>query len=427
MSFERQQIEEKYKWNKAAMYASEKAWEKALGQMQKSADWQKLAGYQNKLGENSAVLKAALDLFFQMSRTINCLKVYANLWLDEDLANDQAKEAFVRINSLSYDFVERTSWIDPELIAIAPEQMDKYLSDPLLQEYRFYLEKRLRWKPHTLALGEEKLLAKVRKALDAPSKTFKALYGIDTAFEPVEDQTGQSHPVTYGSYYVFMKSRDRVLRQRAFESLHGGFEKVQNTLAELFSGHVQKHIFNAKARKFKSSLESALYPHKIDLAVYANLLATVKAHRKVLERFVRLKKRLLNLDQLHVYDLAVPMVENVDFQMDIEEAKKTVIASVAPLGEAYQKILQRGLTEERWADYLESKNKRSGAYSSGCYDSYPYILLNYHGTLNDALTLAHEAGHSMQSELINKTQPYVYSVYSIFVAEIASTFNEQLF
>lgn len=423
----RDAVEAKYKWAKEALYPSAKKWYLALEKTKNSSDLKKLLAYQNKLGKNSRSLKEALDLFFKIERKIECLQVYAQIWKDEDMSQVSAEEAYSNAQALGYDFEIKTSWMEPEILNLPQKKMQKFLKDPVLKDYRFYLENMLRSKEHVLNSAEEKLLAEAAKALDTSRKTFGALNGLDVVFSPVQDSAGKTLPMSHETYYVYIKSPDRILRKNAFESIHSGFEKMENTLTELLAGHVQKHIFCAKANKFKSSLEAALFKHNIDPAVYTNLIQTVKAHNSALARFVSLKKKLLNLADFHVYDLSAPVVEGVDFHMDVEEAKLAVLNCVAVLGKEYQDRLRKGLNEERWIDYFETEHKKPGGYSSGCYDSYPYILLNFHGTLNDSSTLAHEAGHSMQSELTNKTQLYVNSVYSIFIAEIASTFNEQLF
>ncbi|PIS03245.1 MAG: oligoendopeptidase F, partial [Chlamydiae bacterium CG10_big_fil_rev_8_21_14_0_10_42_34] len=212
----------------------------------------------------------------------------------------------------------------------------------------------------------------------------------------------------------------------AFKNLHQGYEAHANTICELIQGQVQSHLFVARARKFKSCLEAALFPHQIDRAVYENLIASVRKRLPLMHEYIALRKKMLNLPEIHMYDLYVPLMDEAQSNMDYNEARQAVIASVAPMGPKYQAELKKGLLDDRWVDAFENVRKRSGAYSSGCYDSMPYILMNYHGTLNDVLTLAHEAGHSMHSLLSRQNQPYIYSQYPIFVAEVASTFNEQL-
>jgi oligoendopeptidase F len=264
------------------------------------------------------------------------------------------------------------------------------------------------------------------KALDASARAFGALNNADLVFPPAVDAKGVEHPLTNGSYLSYMRSTDRELRKSAFQNLHRTFEAHANTICELVQGHVQGHLYNARARKFQSCLEAALFPNQVDPSVYENLIASVRRAQLVMHRYVALRKKLLGLSELHYYDLMVPIVENVQMSMSYPEAVGTVVESTALLGADYQNDVRNGLTQERWVDVYETPRKRSGAYSSGCYDSMPYILLNYQGTMNDVLTLAHETGHSMHSLLSRRAQPYIYSQYPIFVAEVASTFNEQL-
>ncbi len=422
----RKEIEVKYKWNKENMYSSYGLWEKDLQDLKNSPSLKQLASYQDQLGKNAQNLKKALELYFNISRKLEHLMVFSHIWKDEDMSNDQANIADSKVEMFAHDFSVRFAWLEPEILQIPEENMRKYLKDPVLKEYAFYLENVLRWKKHSLPIPQEELLARVQEPLDAPHKTFSAFNGIDVVFQPVKNSAGKDLPLTHGSYYVYIKTSDRVLRENAFENLHAGFEKMENTLANLLAGHVKKHMFYAKARHFQSALQNALFRNNIATEVYTNLLATVKANSKTLDRFISLKKRALNLKEFHVYDLYAPIITDVEFKMDVEEAKKTVLKAVASLGPEYQKELEKGFNQQRWVDFLENKNKRPGAYSTGCYDSYPYMLLNFHGSLNDVSTLAHEAGHSMQTFLANSNQPYCYASYSIFIAEIASTFNEQL-
>jgi oligoendopeptidase F len=281
-------------------------------------------------------------------------------------------------------------------------------------------------RPHTLPFEQEELMALSGKALDASYKAFGALNNADLSFKPAIDSKGEEHPLSNGTYLSLLRSPDRNLRRTAYENLHRGFESHANTLCELIQGQVQSHLFVARARKFNSCLEAALFPHQIDRSVYENLIASVRKRLPLMHEYIAIRKKMLKLPEIHMYDLYVPLFEDVEVNMDYEEARQAVIASVAPLGAKYQGQLGKGLLEERWVDAFENVRKRSGAYSSGCYDSMPYILMNYHGTLNDVLTLAHEAGHSMHSLLSRTNQPYIYSQYPIFVAEVASTFNEQL-
>jgi oligoendopeptidase F len=309
---------------------------------------------------------------------------------------------------------------------LPPASIENYFKDSRLQPYRFYLEKILRMRPHTLTADKEELLAMAGKALQTSPKAFSALNNADFKFDRIKDSKGLEHELTHGLYQLYLRSEDRELRKNAFETLHGKFAEFENTLSELIYGEIQSHVFYARARKYKSSLEAALFPKRIPETVYSSLIGAVRKGLPSLHRYVSLRKKILQIQEIHFYDLYVPLVSHVDMKMDYPKAEELVIESAAPLGPEYQLLLSTGLTREKWVDRYENKNKRSGAYSSGCFDSFPYILMNYRGILKDVFTLAHEAGHSMHSQLSRMHQPYHYSHYPIFVAEVASTFNEEL-
>jgi oligoendopeptidase F len=278
-----------------------------------------------------------------------------------------------------------------------------------------------------LSSDKEELLAFSGKALESSYRAFSALNNADMKFKPAFDSNGKEHSLTNGTYSTFIHSPDRTLRKTAVLHLHEGFGAYINTLCELLQGQTAAHLFNAKARNFSDCVHAALFSHNIDPSVIYQLIETVKKGRPIMEQYLALRKEILKLDEVHLYDLSAPLVESVDLKLTWEEACQAVIESVEPLGPEYTAALRKGLLEDRWADPFENIRKRSGAYSSGCYDSMPYILMNFHGTLYDTMTLAHEAGHSMHSYLSRKNQPYIYAQYPIFVAEVASTFNEQLF
>lgn len=294
-----------------------------------------------------------------------------------------------------------------------------------MTEYRFYIEKIVRVKKHLLS-PEEELMALSAKALQASHKAFSALNDADFKFGTVSNNKGEEAELTHALYGLFIRDQDRSLRENAFKKMHGKYLDYENTLCELINGQIQSHIFNARARNFSSSLEAALFPKNIDTSVYHSLIQAVDEKIGTLHKYVKLREKVLGVGPLHLYDMYVPLTSQVDIRMSYKEAQDIVIESVAPLGNAYQNLLRKGLQEGRWVDRYENKNKRSGAYSSGCYDSMPYILINYKDLLRDVFTLAHEAGHSMHSLLTHQTQPYQYGDYPIFLAEVASTFNEEL-
>ncbi|NGX39354.1 MAG: Oligoendopeptidase F, plasmid [Chlamydiae bacterium] len=426
---ERSGVEREDKWDVEALYPSLAEWEKELVEVARPDQrprWPELVAFKGRLGEGTVVFKEFLDKSFAIDRKLSNLYTYAHMRADEDVANEEHKRAHSMILAIYYEFGEELAWAEPEILALPKETIKGYLNDPQLKEYHTHLERVVRMKPHTLSSEKEELLALGAKALTTPGKAFGALNNADLKFPQVENEKGEEKELTHGKYLVFMRSRDRVLRKNAFQTLHTTFVEHENTLTELMNGHVQSHLFGVRARGYRSCLESALFPNQIDTSVYTNLVQTVRKHLPVLHRYMEVRKEGLALDELHMYDMYVPLLEDVALHFDFNQATKLVIDSVAPLGEEYQQALKKGLLEERWVDRYENKRKRSGAYSCGSYDSSPFILMNFHGEFHDLMTLAHEAGHSMHSLHSHKHQPYQYSSYPIFLAEVASTFNEEL-
>ncbi len=424
----RDQIPQEDCWNVSALYIDLNSWKKDLVGVQgkdKAPHWPEMKAYQGRL-KDPAAAASFFEFYFGLDRKLSKLHTYAHLRLDEDLGNDVSKDNMGRISALIHEFQLESSWIEPELLSLSNEDYKKLLQHPSLKGYQFYLEKIGRMRPHTLSPEMEQLVALTGKALDTSYKTFAAFTNADLSFKPAIDSQGQEHPLSNGSYLSYLRSTDRELRRSAFMNLHEGYEKYANTLCELIQGQMQSHFFIARARKFNSCLDAALFPHAIQPSVYHNLIATVRQNLPLMHAYIGFRKEQMKLDQIHIYDLYAPIVEEMEIRMNYPEACQEVVASVAPLGKDYQNVLKQGLLEDRWVDVFENVRKRSGAYSSGCYDSMPYILLNYHGMFSDVETLAHEAGHSMHSFLSRKNQPYIYSHYPIFVAEVASTFNEQL-
>ena len=424
----RDEIPDKDCWNVSALYADRAAWNRDFSILRgegKEPSFPELTSYRGCL-KNPKDASRFFSAYFDLDRHLSKLYTYAHLRFDEDLGNDPFKSDYGRITQLFHAFGLETSWVEPEILSLSDDEFQILLKHPDLKEYKFHLEKIGRMRPHTLSPDQEELLALSGRALGAAHKSFGALNNADLTFESAIDSVGKEYPLSNGSYLSYLRSSDRILRKSAFENLHKGYEKFANTLCELIQGQVQSHLFNAKARKFRSCLEAALYPHAIDPKVYTNLIATVRKHLPEMHKYIAFRKERMGLDKIHIYDLYSPLVQEVDIKMDYPQACEVVINSVEPLGFEYQDVLRKGLTKDRWVDVFENARKRGGAYSSGCYDSMPYILMNYHGTFGDVTTLAHEAGHSMHSYLSRSHQSYLYSDYPIFVAEVASTFNEQL-
>ena len=414
-------------WNLQPLFSSLEAWKSDFAAFKETAcSWEKMLSFKGKLGSGAKSVKEFFDHYFDIAREIDRFYTYAHLRHDEDLAFEEAKVAYNDAMHFYHTFSQMAAWVEPEIFSLDDKVLQGYLKDPELELYWIHLEKIVALKPFTLSEKEEMIVALAAQPLSTPSKVFSALNNVDLKFAPAKDEKGEEKEVTHALYSLYMQSSDRMLRKNAFESLHNGFSAYENTIAESLSGVVQGHVFEAKARGYESTLHAALKPHNIDVDVYKNLIATVRENIKPLHDYVSHRKEVLGLDKVHFYDLYVPMVESCERKFSYDEAEKICIEAVAPLGKGYQDDLHKGMTAERWVDRYENEGKRTGAYSSGCYDSHPYILMNYKGILNDLMTLAHEAGHSMHSLNSHRNQPYHYSHYSIFVAEVASTFNEKL-
>jgi oligoendopeptidase F len=429
MSKKRTEVAKDDCWNVDALYPNIEKWTKdfeVAAREKQNPHWPELNAFRGKLGDGADILKTAIEKMLAVSRQLSLLYTYAHLRHDEDITEDKHKVAQNRIISVLHDFAQEVSWFEPELLALSDSLLAQYLASPVLKDYKFYLEKILRIKPHTLPQEQEEMLAMVGKALETSHKAFSALNDADLKFGTVKDNEGKERELTHGLYGLYIRDQDRELRKNAFLQMHGIYGKYENTLTELINGAVQSHAFNAKARKYASSLEASLFPKNVDTAVYHALVNAVHDGIGTLHQYVKLRQRILGVDKLHLYDMYVPLTPKFDMKMSYADAEDIVVESVAPLGQEYQSILKKGFKEQRWVDRYENLNKRSGAYSSGCYDSMPYILMNYKDVLRDVFTLAHEAGHSMHSYLTHKNQPYQYGDYSIFLAEVASTFNEDL-
>jgi oligoendopeptidase F len=429
MAKERAEIPAEDRWNVEALYPSLESWYKEFESVQgqqEAPHWPHIEALRGHLGESPSKLAKAFEEILFLDRRLSRLYTYAHLRHDEDLAEMKHKEAFEKITMLCYLFKQQKAWFEPEILSLSQEIMDKYLASPLLKEYKLLIERLIRMKEHMLDAKQEELLALSGQAMDTSHKAFSAFSNADLKFPDIEDGKGVKHELTHASYLKYLREEDRVLRKAAFTAVHRSFAAYENMLAELINGLVQKHVFITRARKFPSCMEAALFPNEIDPKVYHSLIAAVRERLPVLHRYMQKRKEWLEVDELHLYDLHVPLVPGVKIAMEYEQGAREVVESTLSLGKEYQETLEKGLFIDRWVDRYENARKRSGAYSSGCYDSMPYILMNYQGVLNDVMTLAHECGHSMHSLYSRKTQSYPYADYAIFVAEVASTFNEEL-
>lgn len=429
MVTKRNDVDKKDCWNVEAMFTTYESWEKELQKLVPSEQrprWPVISQFRGKLGDGPDTLKNALETILGIDRKLDSLYTYAHLKHDEDITENRNKIAYSKALGLIHDFAEETSWFEPELLALSDDKIKEYLNSPALKEYRFHLEKILRMKKHTLSSEKEELLSLAGQALSATHKAFSAINDADFKFGTTTDGKGNPREITHGQYGIYIREQDRVLRKNVFEKYLGKYHEYENTLCELLNGQMQSHLFHARAKNYNSCVEAALFPKNIDLEVYHALIKAVEDSISIHHKYTSLRKKVLGVDQLHLYDVYVPLTSNVDMKMSYDEAVEAIIESTKTLGPDYQSLVKKGLTQDRWVDRYENENKRSGGYSSGSYDSMPYILMNYKGIIRDVFTLAHEVGHSMHSLLSHKYQPYQYGNYSIFLAEVASTFNEDL-
>lgn len=410
-------------WDLSSLYADDAAWEADFAAFRDALE--PLLALRGKLAESAATLKAALHEQDEIERLLEKLHTYAHLRNDEDLGNQATQGMFDRATSLYHDTLTELAWITPEIMAIPDERMRGFLADPRLAYYRFALEVMLRFKPHTLSDSEERLMALAGEALGSPYKTFSRLNNADLRFPVIPDGKGGTAELSQGNFVVFLESRDRAVRKAAFEAFYDTYGRLRNTLASTLDGAVKAAIFHTRARAYPSTLEASLFPDNVPRAVYDALIEAIHERLPAFHRYVALRRKALGLDRLDMYDMYVPLVPDFELEVSWEQAREWVLASVAPLGAEYRQIAAQAFAQ-RWADVLECQGKRSGAYSSGCYDSWPYMLLNYKGTLDSVFTLAHELGHSMHSHLANRSQGFRYADYAILVAEVASTTNEML-
>lgn len=419
----RSEADPKYTWALEDVYANNDLWKADLEKAR--ALPAQLAAYKGHLGDSAQKLLEFLQLGDGISVLFDSLYGYAQRRSDEDTANSlyqgmtsQAMSAMVAVDAAS-------SFETPELLAIPDDKLEQFYKDePALETYRLALTRIRNKRAHILSDAEEKLLAAAGEMSQAPDSVYSVFADADLKFPSVTDKDGNSHPVTHGTYIPLMHSADRVLRKSAFESLYSVYGQFRNTAAALLSAQVKQLKFYADARKYDSTLQASLDGNYVPTEVYTNLISAVHENMAPMYRYVDLRRKLLGVDELHMYDLYTPIVSDVDVNIPYEEAKQTVYDALACMGDDYRAILKEGF-DNRWIDVYENVGKCSGAYSAGL-RKHPYVLLNYSGTLDSMFTLAHEMGHAIHSYLSNKHQPVAYSNYSIFVAEVASTCNEAL-
>lgn len=419
----RDEIPESDKWRIDKIYENPAKWNEELSKLKEEAP--KLKDFEGKLG-NKEDLKAFLLLNEKLSRKLGKLYVYAHMRSHEDTSNPEMQSLVNKIDPYSAEFSSYTAYFVPEILSLKEGTIENFINeDKDLKQYKIYFEMILNEKPHILSREVESVLASVSDCLGAPESIYSMLTNSDMTFGEIVDESGRKVELTEGNYISFIKSKDRKVREAAFKLLFGTYKKYENTLATSLTSSIKNFVFESKTRKYNSSLEASLKPNNIPVEVYYNALKTVDENMDALHRYVRIKKKLLNLEEIHMYDLYVPVIECKKEHLEYKDAISLVEEGLKPLGKEYLDIFNEGINEG-WIDVYENKGKRSGAYSWGSYDTMPYVLLNYNYELNDASTLAHEMGHSIHSYYTRKTQPYIYGDYSLFCAEVASTTNEIL-
>ena len=420
----REEIEEKYTWDLSYIYKKDSDWQNDFNKVSKEI--KQISNFKGILVSNAKNLLNYLNLSCLLERKLYKLYYYANLKHDQDTTNSKYQEMLGKIKNLINKYEELDAYSNPELMRVDYSLIkDFYKQEPELKEYEFILENIYRFKKHILDDDTEKLLSSLSKVFDKSAETFEMLTDADMKFGMITDEKGHEVELTESNYRVFLQSKDRNIRKKAFEQLLGKYSEFKNTISSTFAGNVDMLTTLAKLKHYRSSLEASLFSDNVSPKVYNNLIDTINANLNVIYKYFDLKKKFLKLDEFHLYDQYVDLVKENTKEYPFEEGKKIVLKALSVLGEDYVNNLNKAF-DERWIDVYNNVGKRSGAYSSGFYDTKPYVLLNYENTLNDVSTLAHELGHSMHTYYSCLNNPYQYSKYTIFVAEVASTVNELL-
>lgn len=420
----REEVPKELTWDLEAIFETDEKWEEEYKQL--AEDIPKINEYQGKVTESADTLLELFKLQDNLAIRLGKLYAYSHMRNDEDTTNAKYQAMDARAESLLTIASSEMSFITPEILKADEATIKAFREEnEELAEYGKVLDEINRQRPHILNEKEEELLAEMSEVTQAPSQTFNMLNNADLKFPNITDKDGNVTELTHGRYHSFMESTDRSVRKSAFEAMHNTYGKFENTFAATLSNEIKTNNVSAKIRKFESARHAALNSNKIPESVYDNLVETINDHLPLLHRYINLRKKVLELDELHMYDLYTPLVQDVDMKVTYEEAQEQVLESLKPLGTDYTEIIKEAFNN-RWIDVLENVGKRSGAYSSGTYATNPYILMNWQDNVNNMFTLTHELGHSVHSYYTKNNQPYRYGNYSIFVAEVASTTNEAL-
>ncbi|WP_054940015.1 oligoendopeptidase F [Paenibacillus ihuae] len=418
----RSEVPAENRWKLEDMYASQTEWDSEYSEVKELI--KKAAAFQGKL-DTPEELKACFELDDQLSLLTERLYVYAHMRQDEDTAAPTYQALTQKAKKLSVEAGEALSFVTPEILALPVEKLDQFIADPALSAYTFTLTEMKREKAHVLSKAEEALLAQVGNISQAPQNIFGMLNNADLKFPKIKNEEGKEVELTHGSYIQFLESPDREVRKNAFKAVYETYGKQKNTIAATLSANVNKNVFYSRVRKYPSVLEMSLYGDNIPKEVYTNLIDTIHESLPLMHRYMKLRQKLLGVDELHMYDLFAPLVDEYKLDITFEEAKKITREGLKPLGEDYLSVLQEGY-DKGWIDVYENENKRTGAYSWGAYGTHPYVLLNHNDNLNSMFTLAHEMGHALHSYYSDNALKYRDAQYTIFLAEVASTTNEAL-
>ena len=421
---ERREVPKEFQWNLERIFKTDEEFQKEIEAVRKQIDeFAKLEGHTT---ENAEMFYRSITAGNEIERRLNKLYTYASMKSDEDVANTENQAKKEQVVNL-YNYASSKMYFQtPELLNTEKEVIESfYQAEPKLLEHKTNIEEVYRYKPHTLPKEEEKLLSNLSSAFGNDETTYGYLTDSDLDFGTIHDENGVEVPLTDTNFSIYIKSPKREVRKEAFERLYEVYKQFQNTITATFNGAIKQNVAMAHIKHYKTSFEAALFGDELDPKVYNTLVSSVRNHLDVLHDYYRLRKEVLNLKELHLYDVYTNLVPDTDTKYPFETASRLVLDALKPLGDAYINDLKQAFTEG-WIDIYPNKNKRGGAYSSGSYDTMPYVLLNYQDKLDDVSTLAHELGHSMHSFYTRKNQPYQYGDYPIFVAEVASTVNELL-
>lgn len=421
----RSEIPSEYKWNIDVMYPDENEVFNDLKSGKQYAE--SFAELQGSIMSSSDNLLKSIKLYEKSFRLLENALIYAHMKKDEDNSNSKYQDMNNRATACIAECSALCSFFVPELLESDEALLDEYLSEnDGFKEYEFFLRQIFSKKAHSLSSEQEFILASLGEVLGSADDIFSALNDVDLSYGTVIDEDGEEVQITHGNFTSLLESEDAVIRKTTFDNLYNEYKKHNNSISTMYNSNVKTTVIRSKLRKYSSSLEAALEGDKIPTSVYHSLIDAVHKMLPAMHRYVKIRKRALKLDELHMWDVYKPLVKPTDTKYSFDDAVELACKALAPLGEEYVSVFRKGVTEEKWVDIYENKGKTSGAYSFGAYDSYPYILMNFNGELRDVFTLVHEGGHSMHSWYTRRTQPYIYGSHSIFTAEVASTVNETL-